>query len=189
MALLHSVARSDRLKAVVPVVRWGRCLTNRGRGGSSTRNRCGGVAAATDNRMTRMRQVSASTKTTNLSRQALEPKKRYLDERPARGAGRVLFFGAPWSGFVERPWIRRSVFLRIDRRRFSRPLWVVLRRTSGAFGSNRCLDCGAFRPTGKTRERHVWSGTNHRPNFRPPDMAGHSSGVFASPESALRWIL
>ena len=93
-------------------------------------NRCGGEPAATDNRMTRMRQVTASRKTTNLSLRALEPKKQCLDQRPARGAGQVLFFGAPWSGFVERPWIRRSVFLRIDRRRFSRPLWVAARRTT-----------------------------------------------------------
>lgn len=99
----------------------------------SAQYRCGGATAATDNRMTRMRQVSAFTKTTNLSPTALEPKKQYLDQRPARGAGRVLFFGAPWSGFVERPWIRRSAFLRYERRRSSRPLWVAARRVTAGF--------------------------------------------------------
>jgi hypothetical protein len=52
--------------------------------------------------MTRMRQVSASRKTTNLSLRALAASKQCLDERPARGAGQVLF-DAPlgrgsWSG-------------------------------------------------------------------------------------------
>ncbi len=58
---------------------------------------------------TRVRQSSASTKTTNLGLAALDAKKRYFDPRSRKGAsGRGPFFAAPWSGFVERPWSRRS---------------------------------------------------------------------------------
>jgi hypothetical protein len=51
-------------------------------------------------RLTRERQDSASAKTTNLSRKALELKKQHLSRAPAKGRWPVLFLSAPWSGFA-----------------------------------------------------------------------------------------
>lgn len=62
-------------------------------------------------RLTRVRQVTASSKTTNLGCKALEAIEAVLRPRPERGAGRALFDCAPWSGFEERPWFGAPLFL------------------------------------------------------------------------------
>lgn len=61
-------------------------------------------------KLTRLRQASASLKTTNLGRKALEQLKQCLDERPVWGAGHALFNCAPWSGFREWPWFPALLF-------------------------------------------------------------------------------
>jgi hypothetical protein len=60
----------------------------------------------------RERHVTAFRKTTNLSRKALEEERQLLGSRsPSGGAsGWVLFSSAPWSGFLEQPRFRRSLF-------------------------------------------------------------------------------
>jgi hypothetical protein len=62
-----------------------------------------------------VRQVSASEKTTNLGRKALEANEAVLGDAPdtdpqgfAGSVGQVLFICTSWSRFSERPCVRRS---------------------------------------------------------------------------------